>query len=409
MSIRTIFLVDIDAFFASVEQVLDPSLAGKPVIVGGLPNERSVVATCSYEARARGVRVAMPLAEAARLCPDAVFLKGDFENYLRASKAVGQVLEQYTPVIEPVGLDEAFLDMTGCARLHGPSIAAAQRMKERIRCATGLSVSVGIAANKLVAKAACRFAKPNGIARVLPGYERAFLAPMPVGDLPGVGRATSEKLDAFNIRTVAELAGLSDSILQRLFGRVRGARLHMAAAGVDPSPVRPPTGPKSIGRETTFAHDTAEPAVIEGMLHYLTERAAGALRREGMLAARLAVKIRYANFDTHVAAAGLPAPTSHDRVLYECALALLRRQYTRRMGLRLVGVTLCALVPAHFIPADLFARDEDDRRDRMYKSIDRVRERFGFGALVTGRSIDLLGVIEHDERGFHLRTPALTR
>jgi len=409
MSSRTIFLVDIDAFFASVERVLDPSLVGKPIIVGGLPSERSVVATCSYEARARGVRIAMPLAQAQRLCPEAVFLKGDFRNYLRASEAMMEALARYSPVIEPVGLDECFLDMSGSLRLYGPPMAAAERMKDDVKRATGLDVSVGIASNKLLAKVACRFAKPGGVARVLPGYERAFLAPMGVDELPGIGRATAEKLSMFNIRTVAELARVPCEVLKRIFGRVRGSQIHMAAQGIDSTPVVPTGKPKSIGRETTFDEDTAEPAVIEGMLHYLTERAAREARRHEMLAARVAVKIRYTNFDTHSAAARLPEPTSQDRVLYECALKLLRRHYTRRMSLRLVGVTLCDLVPARSVPADLFTGAENDRCDRMYRSIDRVRDRFGFGALVAGRSIDLLGELQQDERGFRLRTPALTR
>jgi len=417
-----IFLVDIDAFFAQVEQVLRPELRGRPVIVGGLATDRSVVASASYEARARGVRTAMPTREARRLCPDAVLLRGSFHEYARFSKDMMDICRCYTPLVQPVSLDEAYLDVSGCRRLfeaqgivHAPNapgnawpLEAAAHLKDAIRRQLGLAVTIGGGANRLVAKIACDYAKPDGLAWIRPGREREFLAPLPLKELPGIGPRTAERLARYNLRQIRDLAGIPPAMLAAHFGPA-GDTLAARARGQDPTPVDPDPGdPKSISRETTFQTNLIDRSAMKAMLYYLLERACRQLRQVGLLARTVAVKVRYADFRTLGRARSLPTFSDHDDDFWPVAADLFDKVHARRVGVRLVGVAL-----SHFAAGgrqmDLLAEDRYGRRTRFYRSLDLIRNRFGFSALVTGRAIELLATHERDEHGFRLRTACLSR
>lgn len=427
---RVVMLVDVDAFFAQVEQVLHPELRGKPVIVGGMPGESSVVASASYEARAFGVRTAMPLSRAYRLCPQAVFLKGRFSHYRRASDEILEVLEEFAPLVEPVSLDEAYLEFPGCERLYrlrrpwltdgstsdegasrernhaGPAkgdgvtpIDLAERIKRAIKARTQLDVSVGVGANKLMAKLACKLAKPNGVTWIRPGYEAEFLAPLVVSALPGIGRATRRRLEKFNVRTVGELRKIPPDLLETTFG-TPGRTLAQYARGQDPSPLAPPKRPKSVSRETTFETGVMDRAVVEGMLYYITERACRRLRQLGLKARCVTVKLRYSDFETCLLTRSLPEATDQDHRIYELARELFRRLFTRRVRVRLIGVSLSSLSAEAVHQHPLFEADGHEKRGRLYRSLDRIRERFGFSAVTAGKSVNLLGKLEQDEEGF---------
>jgi len=389
VQIRDILHVDADAFFASVEQVLAPRLRGKPVLVGGNPEDRSVVASASYEARAYGVRGAMPLAQARRLCPDAICLPGNFQAYGEFSDRIRAILLRFTPLVETASLDDFYLDLTGCRPLNGPPLQAAERMKAAVRSETGLSVTVAVAANKLVAKVASDLAKPDGILEVWRGRETAFLRALPVVRLPGVGPSTEEALRKFNLVTIGDLAQIPQAALERMFG-AWGLALWERAHGRDDSPVVAEAGlPKTIGRESTFAKDTMDRAEVRDMLYFLTERAARQLREAGLLARRVTVKVRYADFQTVTAARTLPAVTDQDKAFYEAALERLEPLMARRMRVRLVGVTLSALLPVEGRQGDLFAESEFQRRKRFYRGLDRIRDKFGFEIARVGPSLRL--------------------
>ena len=405
---RIILHVDVDAFFPSVEQVLRPELRGRPVIVGGRCTDRSVVASASYEARAFGVKTAMPIAAAHRLCPDGIFLRGNFHEYQAFSRRVEHILNQLSPDVQQLSLDDFYIDITGIERLHGPPFAAADRFKRRIKDETGLNVSMGIAGSKLVAKIASEQAKPNGIAEIKPGHERAFLRPLPVDELPGVGRRTLAALQRFNLHTIGDLARMDPRLLEQTFG-VHGAHMARHARGEDNSAVLPCGPVKSISRETTFEEDVAERRLVESMLYYLTERAAAQLRENRQQARCVTVKVRYPDFQTVSRSRTLDRPTDHDAIFYREVQAMARRLLERRMQVRLVGVCLSLLVEGVQRQRDFLEGATYDKRSRLYGGVDRVREKFGFSALVIGPSLHMLGATERDEHGFKLKTSCLSR
>jgi DNA polymerase-4 len=375
---RDIVHVDVDAFFASVEQALDRRLTGKAVIVGGNANDRSVVASASYPARAFGVRSGMPLAQARRLCPNAVFLPANFQAYLEFSERVRELLLRFTPLVEAVSLDDFYLDFTGCRPLNGRPFEAAERMKATARAEARLSITAAVAGNKLVARIASDLAKPDGLIEVWRGCEAAFLRPLPVERLPGVGPSAEEALRKLNLLTIGQVAEIPPAALEEMFG-AWGAALAERARGRDDSPVIAEAAPpKSIGRESTFPQDTSDRAEVRAMLYSLTERAARQLREEGLLSRCVTVKIRYADFQTVTAARTLPAPADQDKLFYEIALGQVERLMARRMRIRLVGVTLSALAPSQERQGDLFAEAEFQRRRRFYRGLDKLRDRFGF-------------------------------
>lgn len=386
---RDILHVDMDAFFASVEQILDPRLQGRPVIVGGNVDDRSVAASASYEARRYGVHSAMPIAQARRLCPHAVFLRGNFRAYGEFSDRVHEILLRFTPSVEVMSLDDFYLDLTGCRRLHGPPLEAAEAIKRTVAEETRLSVSIGVASNKLVAKVASGLAKPNGILHVLTGSEEAFFRPLPVEKLPGVGASTTEALHKFNLTTLGDVAAIPRAMIERAFG-VWGAALRQRARGRDDSPVVTKTGPpKSINRDRTFQQDTMDHDEVRAVLYALTERAAHQLREERLLARRVTIKARYADFRTSTAARTLHTPTDMDHCLYEAAVDRLEYLMVRRLRIRLVGVALSGLTPREERQGTLFEERELQRRRRFYRVLDRLRERFGFDIASVGPSLRL--------------------
>jgi len=405
---RTIVHVDVDSFLASVEQVLNPEWRGKPVCVGGMADDRSVVASASREAKQQGIRTAMSIAQARSICPDAIFTRGYFPHYQTASDAMLRVIADFSPDYEIVSLDDVYVDLTGFERLYGPVLGTAHRLKQRIHEATQLDVTVGIGSSKLIARMATDFAKPSGIAHVWPGYEQAFIRGLPVSRLIGVGGAIRRTLENFNIQTIGELAMVPEEVMEATFG-AHGILLSRRARGIDEDIVVEDELPKSVSRETTFEQDTADRGIIEGMLYYLVERSCRKLRSLNAKAKTVRLKIRYTDFATRVASRSLSSPSDHDRHLYEEALSLLSKVLTRRMRIRLVGVALTNLRVEKTHQGDLFSEHDFRKCRRLYGSIDRIRDRYGFSAVTVGRSIGLLGQFEQDEHGFRLRTSCLTQ
>jgi len=401
---RQIVHIDMDAFFVSVERLYDPSLLGKPVVVGGNPDGRGVVSAASYEAREYGIHSAMPLARAKRLCPDAVFLEGDFEKYASASAKVFRLLRHHAPSVEPVSIDEAYLDMTGTRRLLGHPVQAAERIRDAIKSETGLSASVGLATNKLIAKVASRCAKPDGLLYVMAGREASFLAPLSIDFLPGVGEKTGLHMKRLGIRTIGQLSGFDEDLLRIAFGRT-GAYLHNSAMGLgseflgdDFEPRRSASGPgprarpcaRSVSRERTFETDTTDPDVIVPTVLYLTASACSSLREAGLVARRVTLKLRYSDFKTITRAEMLPEPTSMDRRILPVVSGLINRSWERRTRIRLIGISLSGLtaLPAE---ADLFSEPDEKKCRSLYRSIDRIRHRHGSRSIFIAREL-LLGV-----------------
>lgn len=370
--------VDLDAFYASVEQLLDPRLRGRPVVVGGT-GRRGVVSAASYEARRFGVRSAMPTERARRLCPDGVFLAPRMDTYRELSAEVLAILESFTPLVEPISIDEAFLDVAGVRRLFGSGQEIARRIRERVHGETGLTCSVGVATTKLVAKLASGDAKPDGSTVVARGEELSFLHPRPVGDLWGVGPATRERLERLGVRTVGDLARVPLDSLVRSLGAAHGAHLHALAWNDDERTVASDRAAKSISAEETFPDDVADVEVLRGEVRRLARRV-GARLREGRLHGRtVTLKVRSGDFRTSTRSATLEEPTDHDEELARAALDLLA-SVDAGAGLRLVGVGASNLRTDGFHQQRLPFGPATDRRS-VDAAVDAVRERFGPGAL----------------------------
>jgi len=337
---RTVFHVDMDAFFVSVEELFDASLKGKAVVVGGRPNERGVVSAASYEARKFGVHSAMPLATAYKLCPQAIFLDGHPERYREASEKVYGLLQRFSPLVEMASIDEAYLDMTGTERLSGPPLKAAHALHENIGKETGLNCSIGIGTSRLVAKVASDQAKPNGVLWVLPGREAAFLAPLEVRKIPGVGKVMEKSLHGLNVRKVGDLAAMEPALLEERFGKwglaLAGKAQGEDAGGWFSSEIGEESGPKSISHEHTFSQDTADAEKLEATLARLCEMVARRLREHGLSARTVQLKLRYADFSTITRARTLKRATQIDTELAEEARALFRRHW-KQAGLPLRG------------------------------------------------------------------------
>ncbi|MBA2565174.1 MAG: DNA polymerase IV [Gemmatimonadetes bacterium] len=409
MKTPVLFHVDIDAFLASVEQIVHPELRGKPVAVGD-----GVVASCSYEARALGVCSPMRLSEARRICPQLVVRKGHAQVSRRFAQDLVRICGDHSPTVERVSLDEVYCDMTGLDRHYGFRregagcwpLEAAEHLRGEIRGETGLSVTIGIGTNRVAARTAARWAKPGGVGYLLPGREARALRDLPLEDLPGAGPAVRAELADLRIGTAGELRALGKPVLRALFGE-NGALLHERAWGRDARSVEPDRTPGSISRETSFEKATDDPDHIEGTLYYLTERAAHALRSEALAARTVGVRIRYADGVGAERRATLPSPAALDPELFRVARELFQALFVRRSRLHLVGVTLTGLAPSTARQMDLFL---DARRDpaRLCGGVDRIRERYGFSALVAGPSLFLLSDLPQDPHGFVLRTPSLT-
>jgi len=375
--VRWILHVDMDAFFASVEQLDNPSLRGKPVIVGGL-GPRGVVATASYEARTYGVHSAMPMARARRLCPKGVFLAPRFPRYEEISGQIQGILRGYTPLVEPVSLDEAFLDLTGTERLHGPPERVAREIHVRIPKEVGLTCSVGLGPSKLLAKLASDSAKPGGLRIVNPEDILGFLSPLPVDRLWGIGPKTARRLAGQGIRTVGDLRGVDVALLSSWFGPKAGVYLWRLARGLDDSPVVPVREAKSLSQEVTYPEDLYDQDVIRFEVRRLAALVAERLRGEGLLARVVRLKVRWGDFVTNTRQLRLPEPTDNVVLLTEAAVGLLARLAGEERGVRLLGVGVAGLTPTSFRPLHLFA-DE-----RLAELAWEARSKFGEGALQLG-------------------------
>ncbi len=382
MSARTILHVDLDAFFASVEQRDHPELRGRPVVVGGAGSEdaRGVVSAASYEARRFGIHSAMSLREAYRRCPDAVFLPVDGRRYQEASRDVMAILRRYTPLVEPISIDEAFLDVTGSAALFGDGPAIAQRIKDETRAEVGLTASVGVASTKLVAKIASDLRKPDGLVVVPVGEETAFLAPLPIGRLWGVGEKTAAALAEYSVRTIGDLAALPPDLVIRRFGK-HGASLVDRARGIDADPVHDGDPAKSVSHEHTFDVDTSDPEVIERALLAMADGVAGRLRSAGVRAGTVAVKIRDSSFRTITRQRTLAEPTDLTDPIYTTALELARPEI-RGMRVRLLGVAASNLGEREQL--GMFDAAEPRHR-RAVEAADSLRRRYGERAVTRAR------------------------
>jgi DNA polymerase-4 len=378
---RAILHCDLDAFYASVEQRDHPEYRGKPVIVGGLAHERGVVSAASYEARAFGVRSAMPLRMAGRLCPDGIFVRGDHERYAEASDAVMALFLEHTPLVQPISLDEAFLDVTATAHLFGGPVAIARELKRLCRERLGLVLSVGVASNKLCAKIGSDLRKPDGLVIVEPGAEAAFLAPLPLIRLWGVGPKTRDVLEGWGLRTIGELASFDLASLEARFGE-HGRSISERARGIDEGTVEPTEAAKSFGHEHTFDRDTLDAAEVERMLLRLAEGVGKRLRAASVRARTLTLKLRVAPFETRTRQRTIAEATNDDLTIFRVARSLLRealrddRDRGQVSPVRLVGVSASGIVEGEQL--GLF---DAARASRLNAALDAVRRRFGEEAL----------------------------
>ena len=392
--------VDLDAFFAAVEQRDRPELRGKPVIVGGGgPTDRGVVSAASYEARAFGVHSAMPLRTAAALCPGGIFVPVDGAKYQAVSRQVMAILRRFTPLVEPVSIDEAFLDVTGSQALFGDGESIGRQIRAAILDEVRLTASVGVATTKLVAKVASDLRKPDALVVVQPGQEADFLAPLSITRLWGVGARTAEALREFGVTTIGDLAGLDRGVLERRFGKHGGA-LTLRARGVDPDPVSDRAPAKSIGHEHTFDVDTSDRDVIERTLLAMAEGVAGRLRASGVKAATVTVKIRDSTFRTITRQRTLAEPTDLTEPIWRAALELARPE-VRAIRVRLLGVTASNLgerVQLQLFSGEGEAAGDAARGRRVVEAEDAIRRRFGERAVTRARLLGtgLPAPFEHD-------------
>ncbi len=399
--------IDLDAFFVSVEQVENPQLKGKPVVVGGRPQGRGVVASASYEARAFGLHAGMPLITASRLCPQAIFIQGSFPKYRRASERFMAILASFSPYLEPMGLDEAYLDATGFESIHGSARQMAARIKQRVKAELGLTASVGIASSKVVAKVASELAKPDGLLEVAEGKEPSFLAPLPVASLPGIGKKTEQKLKSLGIDTIGKLSILPLKALKSHFG-ASGEVLHRFTRGIDQREVKPPATAKSISRETTFGRDTKDRSQLKSTLRYLGERVGADLRQKGKRARCVNLKLRYADFTTLTRRQTLSQAFDSDQTIFDIGLKLLNRELSgEKRALRLIGIGVSEMVEAG---GQLDMLDSSARRqESLNKAIDGIRKKYGFTAIQTGRTLKLKDIFPESDEGYTLQTPSLSR
>jgi DNA polymerase-4 len=383
--VRQILHVDMDAFYVSVEELENPGLIGKPVIVGGDPEGRGVVASASYAARRFGVRSAQPLRTAKRLCPQAIFLRGNYSRYQDYSNRLHKVFLHFTPVVEMASVDEAYLDLTGCERLHGPLLQAAGALIHSVKEQTGLNCSVGASTSHLVSKIASDQAKPHGLLCIFPGCEAAFLAPLPISRMPGVGRVTEPRLHRLGIRKIGDVQRMSPDALRRNCGRF-GEWLYTKAQGRDIDAYAYREEPRSISHETTFDQDTSDAVKLDRTLSDLAQRVARRLRAQRLYARTVGVKLRRADFSTLTRDLTLNEPTQLDSALYAAAHGLFWRAYQAGTLVRLVGVRASNLEDAAPQP-DLFTREQNQRMGRLLQTADQLRERFGFEAVQLARSL----------------------
>ncbi|MFZ0863597.1 MAG: DNA polymerase IV [Candidatus Sulfotelmatobacter sp.] len=377
---RTIFHVDMDAFFVSVEELYDPSLKGKAVVVGGQRDERGVVSAASYAARKFGVHSAMPLRTAAKMCPHAIFVDGHPDRYREFSEKVHKVLGTFSPQVEMASIDEAYLDMTGTERLLGPPLKAAHTLHQRMKADTGLNCSVGIGTSRLIAKVSSAQAKPNGLLWIVPGEEAKFLAPLDVREIPGVGKVMESHLHALGIKKVGDLARLDESELSNRFGKwglaLAGKARGEDAGGWFDTEVGADTEAKSISHEHTYNEDTADASQLEATLMRLSEMVGRRLRESQFHARTIQLKLRYKDFTTLTRAHTLAAPTQLDTEIFEEVRALFRKNWKKGVPVRLLGVQASAFT-SQPDQINLLEGNRQQRWKDAMAAADRLRDKFG--------------------------------
>jgi len=382
--VRTYFHVDMDAFFVSVEELFDPSLKGKPVVVGGRPNERGVVSAASYAARKFGVHSAMPLRTAYKMCPQAIFVDGNPERYGDYSHKVHDVLQSFSPLVEMASIDEAYLDMTGTERLYGPPLRAAHLLHQRMKAETGLNCSIGVAASRLVAKISSDQAKPNGVLWVIPGQEPAYLVPLDVRKVPGVGKVTEKHLNTLGIRKVGDLARLDEEFLEQRFGKwglaLAGKSRGLDAGGWFDSEIGSDGGPKSISHEHTFSEDTTDLTQIESTLARLCEMVGRRLREHRLHARTIQLKLRYSDFSTFTRAHSIGRATDLDTELFEEIRELFRRNWKTGAAVRLLGVHVSSWSEGDE-QLNLIGEEKHQKWSQALAAADRLRDKFGESAV----------------------------
>jgi DNA polymerase-4 len=394
----TVLHLDADAFFASIEQREDPTLRGKPVAVGS-----GVVASCSYEARRYGVSTGMPLVEARSLCKPLIVLPGSYPRYEQAARRMLGICQDRTPQVEVAALDDLYLDLAPDDRAEQTALDLRTQIQDEVR----LSVSIGIGANKLVAKVATKQAKPGRQVVVSAGSEREYLAPWSARVLPGAGRQIGSRLERLNVERVGEVAAMPVAVLHGLFGQ-RGRVLHSQAHGIDPRPVAPRPPLRSLSRKTSFDPPTADRVFLQAMLDYLLERAVAWMRFHDLAARGLVLTIRYGDYESADGRELFPRPTDQEEVMREAMRDRFGRLYQRRLPLRLAGIELSPLVPAERQPV-LFPDADRERVRRLSACKDAIRRQFGFTSLLNGSALVLDQHLKRDRENYRLRTPCLTR
>jgi DNA polymerase-4 len=384
-AIASILHVDMDAFFVSVELLDRPELRGKPVVVGGRPDQRGVVSAASYEARKFGIHSAMPLRTAGKLCPHAIFLDCRHTLYSEWSDRVATILGQFSPIVEMASVDEAYLDLAGTERLLGPPLAAADKLLRTITRTTGLPCSGGLAATRLVAKVASDQAKPRGLVWVPAGSEQRFLATLPVRKIPGIGEVTERALRALSIETVEQIAAVPQEKLESIFGQW-GTALYRKARGGDSYEFVIDAEPKSISHNHTFGEDTEDSNVLSTMLSHLSQKACKRLREAGLATRTLTLTIRYAGFETHTRSKSLAEPTRLDSDIFAVFQELFRKHRDIKRKVRLLGVSLSGLTHGTE-QLDLLDAERRAKLEKLTSAADRLRDRFGFGKVQFGGSL----------------------
>lgn len=394
--------VDLDAFFVSVEQALNPSLIGKPVVVGGLPTQRGVIASASYEARKFGLHSGMPTAQAYRLCPQAIFLRGNFRHYQWYSMMFYEIINSYSPEVNIASIDEAYINIKGTERLFGPPMTLAQKLKTEIKTKLNISASTGIARTKVFAKIVCDRSKPNGMLVILPGDEIKFLSPLAVNVLPGIGPRHLEILRNLNINTVRELIKTPDWVLHTALGNYYKTIKFFIYGGdfVFRDCV------KSISRETTLPEDTIDKALVYALFYYLIERGCNTLRERKLVAKTLTAKIRFSDFKTVSKRTTIPSTNAQQRI-FKYGSSILENLLKERKRVRLVGITLSRFGYDGLQPS-MFAVKEE-RLNRLNYALDSVRDKFGFNSLFPANTITMKKHYKETGDGYTLHTPSLSR
>jgi len=382
--------LDMDAFFVSVEELFDPSLRGKPVVVGGKRDQRGVVAAASYAARKFGVHSAMPLRTAALLCPQAVFVEGHTDRYREYSKKVYGVLQRFSPLVEMASIDEAYLDLSGTERLFGPPLRVAHLLHEAVRAETSLRCSLGLSSSRLVAKVSSDQAKPNGVLYVVPGCEAAFLAPLAIRKIPGVGKKTEESLQKIGIRYVGDLARLDERFLADRFGKwglaLAGKARGQDAGGWFDSPIGENDDPKSISHENTFSEDIADRELLETALLRLSEMVAKRLREHQLYSRTIQLKLRYEDFSTITRASSLDHATQLDREIAGAIIKLFRQAWDGKTPIRLLGVHAGSLRTVEG-QMSLLDEPQTERLRQAFRSVDHIRGRFGEASISLAKTL----------------------